>query len=210
MMLQIIIAIFVFSLLQGGLSQYTQAKYPDTLNNDQQCENKLDIMMNLLLQQQTEIINLRELINRKTEYVSFTANPSVSDLTTVNGERIIFNLTLNNIGQAYNPENGSFVCPRHGIYLFILNLYVKEGITTSVALYKDNQVVMRALAWAREIFRAHSGNTITVECLAGENLWLQATDNGRLHSGYSPDDNWKAARARRQTSWTGLALRYLD
>ena len=164
---QEMITIILFSLIQGGLSQNTQAESLGNSNDEQQCDYKIAGML------QAEIAQLRELINRKTEFVSFTANPSVPDLRVFDGERIIFNVTHNNIGHAYNPSNGAFVCPRHGLYMFNLNLYVREGIATGVALYKEDQVVMRVHAWAREITRAHSGNTITVECLAGESLCLK-------------------------------------
>ena len=198
------ITIILFSLIKGILSQNTQEKSLGDSNHEQQCDYKLAGVL------QAEIAQLRELISRKTEFVSFTANPSVPDLRVLDGERIIFDATLNNIGQAYTPSNGSFVCPRHGIYLFNLNLWVKEGTTASVVLYKENQVVMRATAWAQEIFRAHSGNTITVECLAGETLWFKAAQNGYIHTGYSNDDNRPEYTERRQSSWTGLAIRYLD
>ena len=39
---------------------------------------------------------------------------------------------------------------------------------------------------------------------------LKAAQDGYLQTGYSNDDNRPEYTERRQSSWTGLAIRYLD
>ena len=136
------------------------------------------------------------------DFVAFTAFPNdTSPSTYLNlNQRLIFNGLITNIGNAYNPISGSFVCRRHGIYQFSLSLWSKAGNDAKVELVKGNEVIMIVVVRANGgSTNEHGGNNVIIECHAGEDVWLRSgVSNGELHTDPS----------HKQNTFSGMVIRY--
>ena len=78
-------------------------------------------------------------LDLQNDLVGFTVCPSTPDTNLTLNTRIIFDRTITNIGNAYNPSTGSFICPRHGLYQFTIAVYCFINDTGLVDLMKGNE-----------------------------------------------------------------------
>ena len=135
------------------------------------------------------------------DFVGFTACPSTTYIDITQNTRIIFSRTITNIGHAYNPSNGSFICPRHGLYLSTIAVWCNQNDIGRIDLIKgDDEIVIRAVAIAGVDTMEGASNTVVLECRAREEIWLKAGSNGRLET----------LQPSPQTTFSGMVLRYLE
>ena len=170
------------------------------------CSN--DIQMQELIQQLYQEMQAMKAVLHTVQsqfidgFVAFTAFPNVTSYYTylTLNRRLIFNGVITNIGNAYDPIIGSFVCPQHGIYQFTLSMWSRAGNDAKVELMKGNEVILIVVVRANGgPTNEHSGNSVIIECHAEEDVWLRSgTSNGELQT----------VPTHRQNTFSGMVLRY--
>lgn len=111
-------------------------------------------------------------------------------------EQVIFNLTLSNLGNHYDTDNGVFLVPYTGVYLFTLSTYSSTTEDFAAIYIKQND---KSIINARNADDSRgTTNSALIECNAGDEIWLMATYDGNLHTATG-----------KQNTFTGVLIRLL-
>ena len=161
-----------------------------------QLHEKIQVLDSALstVQAQLDVLN---------DVVGFTAYPSSQTTSLTPNTRIIFDKTITNIGNAYNPSNGSFICPRHGLYQFTIAVWCDIHDTGQIDLLKGDELEIRAVARSDGGNTLEGGgNTVILECGAWDEIWLRAgtANGGRLTT----------SQEHPQTTFSGMVIRFLE
>ncbi|XP_061188888.1 complement C1q-like protein 2 [Saccostrea echinata] len=87
-----------------------------------------------------------------------------------------FPTVITNVGNHYNPTDGIFIAPVHGLYLFYwtMQCYHSGSAHCSTALKIDNSLKGKIRSGENAGSYYHTGsNTVIVEVEAGEHVWIE-------------------------------------
>ena len=189
-----VVAFLTTSVYAQSTNSYETETPCDSDERASSCALQLQAVTDLVLQQQHKIEALEA---KNSDFVSFTAYLSATYTAIQDNRPVVFDNVISNVGQAFDTSTGRFTCPRHGLYLFIINVYVIANDQAYVVLVKNEDEVARATTTGDDTFD-HGANSVTLECNQGDEVWIKGTEPGNLYS---------HARARRST-FTGVALHY--
>lgn len=110
----------------------------------------------------------------------FRATHNTSTGYSTNGDIIIYNTALINVGNGYNTTTGKFTAPCDGIYGFSYNYYTDAVDHTMTDLLLNNST-----SYGRTETRLDMGNNsivasglIIVEMNANDYVWIKNTESG--------------------------------
>ncbi|KAL4217381.1 hypothetical protein ACF0H5_023832 [Mactra antiquata] len=120
--------------------------------------------------------------------VTFSAGLS-HDVTFSEATTIIFDTVFTNIGNAYNPSSGIFLCPETGIYLFQYHLVARQGTSAWLELYHNAYYVNSAYTHTTSEWGA-AGNSVIMRLSKGDTMFIRSVknDNGYTTELYGRSD----------------------
>lgn len=113
----------------------------------------------------------REAMKQNT-FISFCAFPT-EDRVYAEGEILIFDNDVVNLGQGYIPENSTFVCPYSAYYLFTVTVMQQESTIMRAYLMLEGSNLHSVRA---DDTHSHHQATIVVVtlCEEGQRVWVEA------------------------------------
>ncbi|XP_063073936.1 complement C1q-like protein 4 [Engraulis encrasicolus] len=134
---------------------------------------------------------------RDQSKVSFSASlMAQGEISVSHTTNLAFNRIIVNIGNAYNPNTGIFTAPIRGVYFFIVFAFGKGSMPTGAYLYKNEEKIVYAYAYA-------PSSDYWLKPSNGASLLLEVGDEVciKVYSGESVYDNWN-----HHTSFSGHLL----
>jgi len=120
------IVALVFSVVAVSLTVYSLYRKPVPLGTTRPGSSSASSIATQLSSLQNDVESLK---NRTG--VMFAANASPNgNLLTVPDQKLLLKNVLFNVGNAYNPDSGTFTAPQAGIYYFWLNLFQNSNAGT--------------------------------------------------------------------------------
>ena len=109
-----------------------------------------------------------------------------------NGDVIIFDHIITNVGNHFSAATNKFTCPRRGLYLFSLTLYLSDIIYGAIMLNGNEIGEVRGTSGVSVGGLRGGANqnsiTTTVVCEANQMVWIeQDNESERELRGYSDD-----------------------
>ncbi|XP_048766600.2 complement C1q-like protein 2 [Ostrea edulis] len=115
--------------------------------------------------------------------VAFSATQSVSKSGISIGFILKFDKVITNLGNHYNPTDGIFIAPVHGLYMFhwTMHCYHSGSSSCSTSLRVNNAKKGQIYSGENASSYHHTGsNTVIVEVQAGNHVWIQTEDWGNV------------------------------
>ena len=104
------------------------------------------------------------------EVIGFTAYATKSTNYN-NGDVVMFEGVLTNIGQNYQNESGIFTCAQRGVYMFSWTLYTNTENRMGAELYVDNESL-----YLQTYTSYHTQSmSVVVECDSNKKVWLRCS-----------------------------------
>ena len=95
----------------------------------------------------------------------------------------MFDDVITNIGNAYDVDSSTFICPISGIYMFSLSLMSAAGHFSQAYIMHQGSVIVRAFADDDASAYASSSNVAFVQCTQGQSVWVM-TSSANGHEMY--------------------------
>ncbi|XP_060563831.1 heavy metal-binding protein HIP-like [Ruditapes philippinarum] len=120
-----------------------------------------------------EVQKIQELV--LTPIIAFKANKA-NDISLGNNKVIVYSNIILNTGDSYNKDNGMFVAPVSGLYLFTAQVCLKKSVWVSIGIVVNDSIVSKAgigeNVWEKcytidAITAVEKGNEVLVKCTAG-------------------------------------------
>ena len=120
------------------------------------------------------------IVDDATEPSAFTATIDQSYYYN-DGDMVIFDVIVTNIGNNYQAGTSMYVCPRQGIYVFSLALFNHHAYYMKANLMCGDKNL--ATAWAFNANKHNNQGSVTVvtECAAGEQVWVRSYGSRRAN-----------------------------
>jgi len=99
--------------------------------------------------------------------VSFSARLSYRLQHLKSYETVIFDIIVNNEGDAYNTITGEFTAPRHGVYVFYTHI-LSSARTMEMCIRKNN--IKISLLYSKGVGLEADSNMVVLELLAGDKI----------------------------------------
>lgn len=121
--------------------------------------------------------------------MAFTAFAS-SDANIVSGENLIFDVTVSNVGSAYDAATSMFTCPVTGVYMFTVTIYGADAQETEAAVRMDGSSLVStyvsSFGWntgSNTVFQlCQTGQVVDVICGPLGNCQYQASEFHAINS----------------------------
>ena len=87
---------------------------------------------------------------------------------------VIFDKITTNLGQSYNPDNGIFICPFSGVYIFSLTTLSREYHYMGGSITIESRTL--GSTWGeddRDNIEAQGSVTVVSECFPGQRVWVR-------------------------------------
>ena len=98
------------------------------------------------------------------------------------GDKIIFDAIVSNIGNHYNTDTYKFTCPYHGLYLFNVNIVAYHSNQMVVQIVHENTDLLGGYTYP-DHYETGSATVVT-ECKAEESVWVRCDDiDNAMHAG---------------------------
>ena len=114
-----------------------------------------------------------------TGYVAFTA-VATKDRENEIGDIVMFDSAISNIGDFYNTDTSSFICPFDGVFSFSTSFYSGIEHNVYIAIMLDSFEVIRGYVPYSENEYTHGNSTIVMECKAFERVWTKCVSGDAL------------------------------
>ncbi|XP_048770953.2 complement C1q-like protein 2 [Ostrea edulis] len=95
-----------------------------------------------------------------------------------------FDKVITNLGNHYNPTDGIFIAPVHGLYMFhwTMNCYNSGSNHCGTSLRVNSALKGRIYSGEDGSGFYHTGsNTVIVEVQAGQHVWIQTSNWGNVY-----------------------------
>ena len=93
---------------------------------------------------------------------------------------VIFDQIASNIGDHYLSDNNSYIAPESGVYMFTISLTSYAGYRMQAEIVRNGVTTLANIMCYDSLTHHSSTNTVFVEVVAGDVIWVRATD----------DDSW--------------------
>ena len=88
------------------------------------------------------------------------------------GERIEFGTVITNEGGGFLPGQNEFLCPRKGLYMFILSSVRFEGSDYGIAEIRMDEALL-VTSFAAGSPNGATSNTVFIQCDSGSRVFVQ-------------------------------------
>ena len=105
------------------------------------------------------------------EFVAFTAYASENATYFDDGEQIIFDSVLTNIGDAFDPATSLFTCPFDGLYVFYAALTSEHRFFGVADIFLGDEYLVTV--WADRWQERQGENMVVTECTASTQVGLR-------------------------------------
>lgn len=105
------------------------------------------------------------------------------------GDRIVFETVISNYGDGYQNSTGIFTVPLHGLYMFscsVLDQMASDAhgsVKLHAEIVQNNVTLARVFAHAQDNYRDQGAQTIIVEAMKGDVVWIRIADNNDVSVG---------------------------
>ena len=107
-------------------------------------------------------------------YASNTANYNT-------GNTVQFDQELLDTGNHYDNTQGKFTCPANGLYLFTASFEANDDNSMVGEIVVDDVHSLRV--YVEYSTHDQNSNTVLIECLESQQVWVECTADGRQMSG---------------------------
>lgn len=110
------------------------------------------------------------------QQVAFHVVADASQSHLDQGQNIVFDTVLLNVGDSYHDQHGVFIAPVPGIYVFsvtVMNQAVTGHEFIEAALYKDGTLLEKAMADGRTSGYDQGSFTVTTQLQEGSEVWVE-------------------------------------
>ncbi|XP_022107248.1 collagen alpha-1(X) chain-like [Acanthaster planci] len=104
--------------------------------------------------------------------IAFSAYRS-SSVTGSNGDVIIFNNILTNLGNDYSLQSGVFTCSRPGAYFFTVTIQRMASSSDPYVKLKKNDQLVFSIYNTHDNYYHMSSNSAVLVLAAGDRVWLE-------------------------------------
>ena len=108
-----------------------------------------------------------------TSPIAFSAYADVHR-TYNKSDIVLFDKITTNLGQSYNPDNGIFICPFSGVYIFSLTTLSREYHYMGGSITIESRTL--GSTWGeddRDNIEAQGSVTVVSECFPGQRVWVR-------------------------------------
>ena len=119
----------------------------------------------------------------ESSVVGFTAYHPDGTGNYQEGDTIEFSNILSNFGNHYDPSTSTFTCPYNGIYMFTVSFNAHETDMTAYIMH-EGDAIARAMATSDETWYNHASAFVLVECMGGDEVWIECQKSGGQLYGY--------------------------
>ncbi|XP_034413614.1 complement C1q-like protein 3 [Cyclopterus lumpus] len=142
---------------------------------------KLRAVETRLKKSETQILELK---NKEITKVMFSAaiGGVNRDIGPFNTDTIlIYRSVITNIDTAYNPATGIFTAPVTGVYYFTFSYHAGKNYPVSLALYKNDQVLVASHDHKTQYDGAdNGGNAVFVQLQKGDQVFVHLRANAHV------------------------------
>ncbi|KAK3582878.1 hypothetical protein CHS0354_012490 [Potamilus streckersoni] len=168
----ILIAIF----LEYGGHHWGEAFVMDGQETD--VDQEIQTLQQKLASLQTQLSTLNQKLDNvtlaKKQAVAFTALLTSTITTMGDHQQIVFDNVLTNEGNGYSSRHGFFSAPVSGVYAFYLTVTNIPGVSASLVLMKNGQILAPVLAHGTDQNGWQTSTIATmVKLNAGDDVWAQ-------------------------------------
>ena len=106
--------------------------------------------------------------------ISFTASLSKT-ITLGSGQPIVYDMIMENYGNAYNEHSGHFTAPVGGIYLISAGIVAEPGKRVVIDFFLNSTFMLVTMYVDARSIRsyAYSSKTFPILLRKGDNIWFQ-------------------------------------
>uniref|UniRef100_A0A8C2Z630 Cerebellin 6 n=1 Tax=Cyclopterus lumpus TaxID=8103 RepID=A0A8C2Z630_CYCLU len=144
-------------------------------------ETRLTDSETRLKKSETQILELK---NKEITKVMFSAaiGGVNRDIGPFNTDTIlIYRSVITNIDTAYNPATGIFTAPVTGVYYFTFSYHAGKNYPVSLALYKNDQVLVASHDHKTQYDGAdNGGNAVFVQLQKGDQVFVHLRANAHV------------------------------
>ncbi|XP_056003151.1 uncharacterized protein LOC130049467 [Ostrea edulis] len=134
-------------------------------------------------------------IQQRPAFHSYLSADSVPDLRQ--HHTLIFDAVTVNIGQGYHKDDGIFVVPTSGVYVFAWTIAIQTNGWASVEIVVNGVVSGSAFADGSDDAWDEAGGLIIVDVNVGDHVYIRMHENG---------NGVVSSNGRGRTSFTGWSL----
>ena len=113
---------------------------------------------------------------------AFTVAPTATE-TYDDGDKVLFDRVITNIGGGWNPTLNEFVCQVNGLYMFMLTINTPSTDEAGVDIMMDNNNMVRVRADGTLGIITSSSQVVIHECELAARVWVQTTRDSVIQSG---------------------------
>ncbi|XP_053396001.1 complement C1q-like protein 4, partial [Mercenaria mercenaria] len=125
---------------------------------------------------------------------SVSAHVRLSKTTPISGtERVMYDLEISNIGGAYDFQNGQFIAPVAGVYMFRVTLCLfanKQWMDLNIV--KNDHVIGRVFSVDNQ-YHTCGSEALSIHFDAGDKIWVQRAAGTSLS--LNQDHGWNSFTA---------------
>ena len=92
-------------------------------------------------------------------------------------QRVVYDVIVMNVGNAYDPKTGIFRAPVDGTYMFAVTACATNGDTISLYIVKDQQTVIGELRSGDDTYKDCNSEVSTAYMIAGSTVWVERSNN---------------------------------
>ena len=96
-----------------------------------------------------------------------------------------FNSAITNIGNHYNFDSDSFICPYNGLYSFFVSVNEHYDDHLRAAIYRESTKLMQ-VDFDNEHGRDSSSAHAFTSCSAGDEVYVYVSTGGEFDANFSP------------------------
>ena len=106
----------------------------------------------------------------KAGAAGFSAYSKISR-SYANGDLVIFDGVVTNVGNYYNPDMSTFHCANTGLYVFSVTVMGDEGSEMDAIITTNNGQTFNAFS---DGFKDQGSVMVVVQCNSNEKVWVES------------------------------------
>ncbi|KAL4223363.1 Complement C1q-like protein 4 [Mactra antiquata] len=136
--------------------------------------------------QETAVVNKRQVTEGPVAFTAAVSPRSIDHMT--DGQSVVFDTTITDIGGGYDNKTGIYVVPLTGLYMFQCSLldHMAGAHGTSklhAEIVKNGNMLVRVFAHSEDTYRDQGSNLVFIPANKGDQIWVRVVDNGDLGLG---------------------------
>ena len=91
----------------------------------------------------------------------------------VNGQRLVYDKVITNVGNAYDVKSGLFIAPVDAVYIFAVNSCSTVGNWDKMLIVQDGKEIGRVMSGESTNFNACSSDSTAAYVTTGSAVWVE-------------------------------------